>query len=82
MEKAILRVGNLKQSPKPHSWEHTEMQYQLCSRIITTPFSPKPTTAIKDIKKVTGVYVFFPLSIVRLHDSISEEGFHYLVFDL
>uniref|UniRef100_A0A8C9FL12 Protein kinase domain-containing protein n=1 Tax=Pavo cristatus TaxID=9049 RepID=A0A8C9FL12_PAVCR len=25
---------------------------------------------------------FFPPSIVRLHDSISEEGFHYLVFDL
>lgn len=23
-----------------------------------------------------------PLPAVRLHDSISEEGFHYLVFDL
>lgn len=30
----------------------------------------------------TNLMLFFLSFIVRLHDSISEEGFHYLVFDL
>ncbi|OXB84818.1 UNVERIFIED_CONTAM: hypothetical protein H355_015940, partial [Colinus virginianus] len=44
--------------------------------------SQKSKSDIKDMEKMTVFCLFFPPSIVRLHDSISEEGFHYLVFDL
>lgn len=72
-----LKKMSKKTHHKINRWEH------ICRCRISAVLysSQKSKSDMKDMEKMTGFYLFSP-SIVRLHDSISEEGFHYLVFDL
>lgn len=47
------------------------------------PGSPRPLKGGSPSQRQLGATLTVsPVPAVRLHDSISEEGFHYLVFDL
>lgn len=51
-------------------------------RLLFILASPVVSLMILWRKRGFQLRVFCFLSTVRLHDSIAEEGFHYLVFDL